>query len=34
MGGYAAIMFGALLQVDRILAFGALSFLCPKQAIT
>lgn len=34
MGGYAAIMFGALLQVDRVLAFGPLSFLCPKQAIT
>lgn len=34
MGGYAAIMFGALLQVDAILSFGPLSFLCPKQALT
>jgi hypothetical protein len=34
MGGYAAIMFGALLQVERILSFGPLSFVCPQQAIT
>jgi pimeloyl-ACP methyl ester carboxylesterase len=34
MGAYAAIMFGALLQVDRIVAFGPLSFFCPKQAVT
>lgn len=34
MGGYAAIMFGTLLQADLILSFGALSFLCPKEALT
>lgn len=34
MGGYAAVLYGTLLEVDRILAFGPLSFFCPKQAIT
>jgi predicted esterase len=33
MGAYAAIMFGALLQVDQILAFGPLSFLESQQAL-
>ncbi len=32
MGAYAAIMFGQLLKVDRILAFGTLSFLEPEKA--
>jgi hypothetical protein len=31
MGAYAAIMFGQLLKVDRILAFGTLSFLEPEK---
>ena len=34
MGAYAAIMFGALLDVDVILAFGALSFFDPVSAVT
>jgi hypothetical protein len=32
MGAYAAIMFGQLLEVDRVLAFGTLSFLEPEKA--
>ncbi|WP_373533139.1 hypothetical protein [Vampirovibrio sp.] len=34
MGGYAAILFGILLNVDRILSFGPLSFLTVAQALT
>ena len=34
MGAYGAIMFGALLDVDTILAFGPLSFFDPVSAIT
>jgi len=33
MGAYGAIMFGALLQVDTILAFGPLSFFDPVSAL-
>jgi hypothetical protein len=33
MGGYAAILFGMLLEVDRIIAFGPLSHLDPEEAI-
>lgn len=32
MGGYAAVLFGALLGVDRVLAFGPLSYLRPDWA--
>ena len=32
MGGYAAILFGALLGADRVLAFGPLSYLRPDWA--
>ena len=32
MGGYAAIMFGMLLDADRIIAFGPLSHLDPEEA--
>ncbi|WP_303674602.1 alpha/beta fold hydrolase [Vampirovibrio chlorellavorus] len=34
MGAYAAIMFGILLKVKRIVAFGPLSFLNVEQALT
>lgn len=34
MGGYAAVMFGTLLNVDKIIAFGPLSFLNSKEALT
>jgi predicted esterase len=34
MGAYAAILFGILLKVKRIVAFGPLSFLDVKQALT
>jgi hypothetical protein len=33
MGAYGAIMFGALLEVDTILAFGPLSFFDPVSAV-
>ena len=33
MGGYAAIMFGMLLDADRIVAFGPLSHLDPGEAV-
>ncbi|NJL63968.1 MAG: hypothetical protein HC903_21710 [Methylacidiphilales bacterium] len=33
MGGYAAILFGKLLDVDQVLAFGSLSFLNSQKAI-
>ena len=33
MGGYAALMFGMLLNADRIVAFGSLSHLDPAEAI-
>src|SRR5690349_166765 len=33
MGGYGAIMFGMLLDVDRIVAFGPLSHLDPSEAV-
>jgi pimeloyl-ACP methyl ester carboxylesterase len=33
MGGYAATMFGMLLNADRIVAFGPLSFLDPEKAL-
>ena len=32
MGGYAAIMFGMLLQADRIVAFGPTTYLDPAEA--
>lgn len=32
MGGYAAVLYGALLGVDRVLAFGPLSYLRPDWA--
>jgi hypothetical protein len=34
MGGYAAIMFGFLLGVDKILSFGPLSFLNSRAALS
>lgn len=34
MGGYAAILFGTLLEADRILSFGPLSFLDVERALT
>ena len=33
MGGYGAIMFGMLLNADRIVAFGPLSHLDPREAV-
>jgi hypothetical protein len=33
MGAYAAIMFGQLLQVDTVIAFGSLSFLDSQRAL-
>lgn len=33
MGAYAAILFGKLLDVDQVLAFGSLSFLNSQKAI-
>ena len=33
MGGYAAILFGMLLDADRIIAFGPLSHLDPDEAV-
>jgi pimeloyl-ACP methyl ester carboxylesterase len=33
MGGYAAILFGQLLGVDKVLAFGSLSFLNSAEAL-
>jgi len=33
MGGYAAVMFGLLLGVEQVVAFGPLSFLDVKQAL-
>jgi hypothetical protein len=33
MGGYAAILFGMLLDADRIVAFGSLSHLNPSEAV-
>lgn len=33
MGAYAAIMYGLLLEVQQVIAFGPLSFLDPQQAL-
>jgi len=33
MGAYAAVMYGLLLRVDSVIAFGPLSFLDPAQAL-
>jgi len=33
MGAYAAVMFGLLLEVQQVIAFGPLSFLDPQQAL-
>lgn len=33
MGAYAALMYGLLLQVQQVIAFGPLSFLDPQQAL-
>jgi hypothetical protein len=33
MGAYAAVMYGMLLEVQQVLAFGPLSFLDPQQAL-
>lgn len=33
MGGYAAIMFGTLLNVDQIISFGPLSYLNSEEAV-
>jgi hypothetical protein len=33
MGGYAALMYGLLLQAQQVIAFGPLSFLDPQQAL-
>jgi pimeloyl-ACP methyl ester carboxylesterase len=33
MGAYAAVMYGLLLEVQQVIAFGPLSFLDPQQAL-
>lgn len=33
MGAYAALMYGLLLEVEQVIAFGPLSFLDPQQAL-